>query len=337
MPPRALPFVVGDDLEALERQPEDLVSNPLTFANLQSKEGEEFYFRSVCNGFSFRAYAGLRPPAHKCHYLHHFKPHLRLGPFKIEVASADPYLIVVHDIFTEAEMDYIVRLARPNLSRMREMPSENAGNARHEYRSGKKRRIVAKSVQHWIADIEYERLEEDPTAPDDNWNYTVVDSVMFKLSKKLEAASGMDITSKYSSPNYQVTNYGLGGLCETHIDPHGYIEGAELPMERRMLVRSGDMFATVMGWISDPPVGGATAFVTPMKEVIVWPTKGSAAFWYDLDRKGYRDRDTMHGGCPVLKGTKWILNKWIYYYNQWPKYSCSLHPVAKVHGFKGLY
>ena len=26
----------------------------------------------------------------------------------------------------------------------------------------------------------------------------------------------------------QVTHYGLGGLCETHIDPYGYIEGAGL-------------------------------------------------------------------------------------------------------------
>ena len=24
---------------------------------------------------------------------------------------------------------------------------------------------------------------------------------------------------------FQTTNYGLGGLCEKHMDPHGYIEG----------------------------------------------------------------------------------------------------------------
>lgn len=344
LPPRVLPFVVGDNLEALEQQPEDLSKNPVKFANLQSSEGEEFHFRRVCNGFSVKAFLGGGPgpdqqpePAHKCHYLHHFDPRLRLGPFKIEVASADPYLIVIHEIFTEAEMDFIVRTSRPNLSRMREVPVENTRNARHEYKGGRKRRIVAKSVQHWIADVEYEHLEEDPMAPDDNWNYTIADPVMYKLSKKLEAATGLDITGKYSSTSYQTTNYGLGGLCETHIDPHGYIEGAELPYERQMLVRSGDMFATIMGWMSDPPVGGATAFIKPMKEVTVWPTKGSAAFWYDLDRKGYRDLDTLHGGCPVLKGTKWILNKWIYYYNQWPKYTCSLEPREKVRGFKGLY
>jgi len=49
---------------------------------------------------------------------------------------------------------------------------------------------------------------------------------------------------------------------------------------------------------------------------VIMPTRGSIAFWYNLDRKGYRDLRATHGGCPILKGSKWILNKWIYYYNQ---------------------
>ena len=42
------------------------------------------------------------------------------------------------------------------------------------------------------------------------------------------------------------------------------------------------------------------------------PEKGAAAFWYDLDSQNHRDHTTQHGGCPVLKGSKWILNKWMY-------------------------
>jgi prolyl 4-hydroxylase len=48
----------------------------------------------------------------------------------------------------------------------------------------------------------------------------------------------------------------------------------------------------------------------------VTPRRGALAFWYDLDAKGYRMPSTIHGGCPVLKGSKWILNKWVYYFNQ---------------------
>ena len=28
---------------------------------------------------------------------------------------------------------------------------------------------------------------------------------------------------------YQTTNYGLGGLCQTHLDPHGYFDGIIVP------------------------------------------------------------------------------------------------------------
>jgi prolyl 4-hydroxylase len=54
------------------------------------------------------------------------------------------------------------------------------------------------------------------------------------------------------------------------------------------------------------------------------PKKGAAAFWYDLNAKGHRDLFTQHGGCPVLKGSKWILNKWIYYFDNWNKHPCDL-------------
>jgi len=42
----------------------------------------------------------------------------------------------------------------------------------------------------------------------------------------------MNVTSRYSSTLYQTTNYGLGGLCETHLDPHGYLDGVVVPNEK---------------------------------------------------------------------------------------------------------
>ena len=51
------------------------------------------------------------------------------------------------------------------------------------------------------------------------------------------------------------------------------------------------------------------------------PVKGAASFWYDLTSEGYRDTTTQHGGCPVLKGSKWILNKWMYSFDNYEKNS----------------
>ena len=36
-----------------------------------------------------------------------------------------------------------------------------------------------------------------------------------------------------------MTNYGLGGLCEVHVDPHGMMESESLPKSRQYLKYTG--------------------------------------------------------------------------------------------------
>ena len=57
------------------------------------------------------------------------------------------------------------------------------------------------------------------------------------------------------------------------------------------------------------PKGGYTAF--PRLGVSVAPTRGSAVFWHNIRRSGRSDMHLLHGGCPVLVGSKWVANKWI--------------------------
>ena len=62
---------------------------------------------------------------------------------------------------------------------------------------------------------------------------------------------------------FQVTNYGLGGLCEQHIDPHGYLEGKDIPPSRESLKYTGDMIGTFMAWLKDVDAGGGSSFLIP--------------------------------------------------------------------------
>ena len=56
-------------------------------------------------------------------------------------------------------------------------------------------------------------------------------------------------------------------------------------------------------------LGGNTAF--PRLGLAIPPERGAAVFWYNIKRSGRTDMAMLHGGCPVLLGSKWVANKWV--------------------------
>ena len=79
-----------------------------------------------------------------------------------------------------------------------------------------------------------------------------------------------------------------------------------------------------MAWLSNTEEGGETVYLYPGKEGVLKPDRGSAVVWFDLHSDGYRNTFTKHAGCPVLKGSKWILNKWLYWYDNFKSFPCKL-------------
>lgn len=96
-------------------------------------------------------------------------------------------------------------------------------------------------------------------------------------------------------------------------------------------------YITVLFFLNNVTKGGETAFPVADREelfaeknyapnlsrgcdkasLIVKPVKGSALLWYNnvLDEEsgkmGEVDMLTLHGGCDVIEGEKWIANLWI--------------------------
>lgn len=103
-------------------------------------------------------------------------------------------------------------------------------------------------------------------------------------------------------------------------------------------------FITILYYLNDVEEGGETAFlladnstVTPqdlesdnattdefnlsvnchMANLVIPPKKGTAIMWYNnfIDPEsgmlGPVDRYSLHGGCDVIKGEKWIANNWL--------------------------
>ena len=260
-----------------------------------------------------------------CNFVHHSDPYVMLGPFKMEFASRSPHIVLFHEIMTEEDINHFIEFATPRLSRTRESYSEaDAEYSRTERQEGKVK-VIYKSVQAWMETIAFAGMEWNPSHMDEYTpdNFTILDHRAENLSKRLEKALHLNVTNMWSSHRYQVTNYGLAGLCEVHIDPHGYLEGNDVSDGRDHLANTGDYIGTVMGYLEDTPAGGSTTFFKFNTEVTIWPTKGSAAFWFSLYTDGARDPASSHGGCPVAVGSKWILNKWIYSFNNWDRQPCN--------------
>ena len=87
---------------------------------------------------------------------------------------------------------------------------------------------------------------------------------------------------------------------------------------------------TLMGWLSDTPAGGATTFFNSIDHIRLWPTRGAAGFWWGLFSDGSKDLSATHGGCPVLAGSKWILNKWVMTFDQWNRYPCDRYMYYRI-------
>ena len=327
---------------------------------LDNGTGNESFIRKMClDGHTVDDDSSLIVNLTKCAILHHSDPFLILGPLKLEVIHFRPFRSIMHEFFTQEEIDWMLNYTQPRLSNKRNLPESTKEITRSEKLSSNKRTSVAKAIQTFFPDIKYNETQNyyklsknlrelnddlnDKVSKQhvgnriylagklrDPYSYHVINEIMFKISKRIEVATRMNLTSRHGSTEYQVTNYGLAGMVEKHLDCWGVETGTHLPWDRRAMVSSGDAFATMMGWIENTKMGGGTYFSSSSHHQLIFPQKQSAAFWIDTLASGVQDRDQEHGACPVLQGSKWILNKWIYHYNQWKNYPCSLQDADYI-------
>ena len=90
--------------------------------------------------------------------------------------------------------------------------------------SGKFKRVIHKTVQAWLEDVYWPPLLEGYVGKRHNG---IVNQGLWKLNKRISLATQLVTDTQTSGTLMQVTNYGLGGLCEQHIDPHGIMETNE--------------------------------------------------------------------------------------------------------------
>ncbi|XP_049334373.1 prolyl 4-hydroxylase subunit alpha-2 [Astyanax mexicanus] len=159
------------------------------------------------------------------------------------------------------------------------------------------------STEDGYGGISYNRVSQTVWLKDED--APVVSSV----SQRLSDITGLGMES---AEPLQVLNYGVGGHFSPHYDT----------LERSSDSLDGDRMATIMIYLSDVSYGGSTVF--PEIGASVKPQKGSVVMWYNLLRNGQGDWRSLHGGCPVYQGSKWVAVKWVHERGQEFRRQCSL-------------
>ncbi|XP_023143935.1 prolyl 4-hydroxylase subunit alpha-3 [Amphiprion ocellaris] len=221
-----------------------------------------------------------------CDYFTNDNPALLLMPVRREVLSLQPFAVLYHDFITDVEVEDVKSLAQPGLRRSVVAAGEKQATA--DYR-------ISKSA--WLKGSSF--------------------SIVGKLDQRISMLTGLDVKHPYGE-YLQVVNYGIGGHYEPHFDH------ATSPSSPVFKLKTGNRVATFMIYLSPVEAGGSTAFIYANFSVPV--VEKAAIFWWNLHRNGEGNIDTLHAGCPVLIGDKWVANKWIHEFGQEFLRRCSLNP-----------
>lgn len=223
----------------------------------------------------------------RCRYVTNNVPFLKLAPLKLEEAHLAPYIVIYHDVLSDDEISTIQNMSKPRFRRATVQNHKTGELETANYR-------ISKSA--WLKDEEHHHVRA--------------------ISQRVEDMTGLTMTT---AEELQVVNYGIGGHYEPHFD---FARKDEVNAFKSL--GTGNRIATVLFYMSDVTQGGATVF--PSIRTALWPSKGSAAFWFNLHASGEGDYLTRHAACPVLAGTKWVCNKWIHERGQEFRRPCKLWP-----------
>lgn len=184
-----------------------------------------------------------------------------------------PKVILFGNVLTREECATLVELSKSRLSRSTTV-DELTGQAQpHEHRT---------SFGTFF------RLREDPFI-------ARIDERVAKLMQ-LPAENGEGL---------QILNYRVGGEYKPHYD---YFP-PELPGSAPHIARGGQRVSTLVMYLNEVEEGGETVF--PNIDLKVAPSPGCAVYFAYTNARDEVDPMTYHGGCPVVRGEKWIATKWM--------------------------
>lgn len=102
-----------------------------------------------------------------------------------------------------------------------------------------------------------------------------------------------------------VLRYDVGEEYKPHFD---YINPHAPDAQREYRLR-GQRIKTIFAYLNEVSGGGETEF--PRLGVTIKPERGGGVLFRNVDTSGKPDSASLHAGCPVTDGEKWLATLWI--------------------------
>ena len=193
----------------------------------------------------------------------------------VTMYAVDPILYVVDDFLSHDECDAFIEASKGKLQ-----PSTVISPDKH--------------IQHESRTSENCWIEHD------------ANDIVHEVSKRFSILVQMPIRN---AEQYQLVYYKKGAQYKPHFDSFDYeTEDGKINWEP-----GGQRMITVIAYLNDVEEGGETGF--PELGINIPPKKGDAVVFHntltnDAATHPKINPRSLHGGMPVIKGEKWMVNLW---------------------------
>ncbi len=193
----------------------------------------------------------------------------------VTMFSADPILYLVDNFLSNDECDAFIEASEGKLQPSTVINLDN--ELQHENRT---------SENCWIAHD--------------------ANDIVHEVSKRFSILVQMPIRN---AEQYQLVYYKKGAQYKPHFDSFDY----KTEDGKKYWEPGGQRMITVIAYLNDVEEGGETGF--PKLGVKIPPKKGDVVVFHNTLLNDFATHPkihprSLHGGMPVIKGEKWIVNLW---------------------------
>lgn len=190
----------------------------------------------------------------------------------ILMTNESPRVVLLGNVLSDEECDELVAYATPNLQRS--------------------------SV---VGETQSERLDDGRTSQGTMFQRAQTE-ILGRIEKRLAILANWPAEN---GEGLQVLRYGPGNEYKPHFDWFD----PDKKWSKRHMEQGGQRVGTFVIYLSEVEAGGGTIF--PKVGLEVFPRKGNAVFFVNATDDGVPDPQTLHGGSPVIRGVKFVANKWL--------------------------